>query len=300
MKKKLKKLVISFVIAMCLFTVHNVSAASGLKVPQSTITKIDAGKQNRITLTWKKVTGADYYQIYRSTAFNGKYQKIKTVGSRTTKYTNQVGNGKTYYYKVRAVRKYRKGYVYGKFSAAKKATEVGSIWYQKVLKSSKAAYRVRYQSDAKVKYRTVKRSEFRYYKVTDLNKDGIKELLLSTCQPSNKIQGNKILLLTYWGNKVKPLICFEKSWCRGFTYLRGHSIVLINSGSDFYYRADFTVKSGKLSKTFELRYEKYDQNGNRVFNHWLNGRKVSSSEWNRLVDRYSLTGQKEVTYRRVA
>lgn len=300
MKKKLKRLIVSFVIALCLFSAHNVSAASGLNVPQSIITKVDAAKQNRITLTWKKVKGAEYYQIYRSSALNGKYQKIKTVGSRTTKYTNRVGNGKTYYYKVRAVRKYKTGYVYGKFSAVKKATEVGNTWYQKVLKSPKASYRVRCQADAKVRYRTAKRSEFRYYKVTDLNKDGIKELLLSTCQPNNKIQGNKILLLTYWENKVKPLICFEKNWCRGFTYLQGNSVVLTNSGSDFYYRADFTVKSGNLSKTFEMRYEKYDQKGNRVFNLWINGKKVSASEWDRSAERYSMAGKKEVTYKRIA
>lgn len=299
MKKKLKRLIVSFVIALCLFSAYNVSAASGLNVPQSTITKVDAAKQNRITLTWKKVKGAEYYQIYRSSALNGKYQKIKTVGSRTTKYTNRVGSGKTYYYKVRAVRKYKTSYVYGKFSAVKKATEVGNTWYQKVLKSPKASYRVRCQADAKV-YETVKRSEFRYYKVTDLNKDGIKELLLSTCQPNNKIQENKILLLTYWENKVQPLICFRKNWWRGYTYLRGNSVVLTNSGSDFYYRADFTVKSGKLSKTLELCYQKYDQKGKRLYNYSFNGKKVSASEWDRLAKRYSLAGQKEVTYKRIA
>ena len=263
------------------------------------ITNIYAKKQKQIILTWKKVSKATYYQIYRASSVNGRYQKIKTVSSRTTKFTDRVGNGRTFYYKIRAVRKYGNGYIYGGFSSPKKTTEIGNTWYRKVLNSPNLSYRVRYQCDARVQYRTVKCSEFNYYKITDLNGDGIKELLLSTNQPSNKNWTNKVFLLTYWGNKVKPLICFEKFGYRGYTYLNRHSIVLINSGSGFYYRADFTIKSGKLLKNFEMNYEKYIQNRKNIFNLHVNGKKVSLEEWNRVVEKNSLLEKNEVTYRRI-
>ncbi|MDO4556401.1 MAG: Ig-like domain-containing protein, partial [Lachnospiraceae bacterium] len=60
-----------------------------------------------VTLTWKKVTGATGYTVYRATSKNGKYTKVKTItNGSTVKYTNKsLTKGKTYYYKVRANRK---------------------------------------------------------------------------------------------------------------------------------------------------------------------------------------------------
>jgi len=55
-----------------------------------------------ISLSWKKVSGAAKYEIYRATSQNGKYTKIKTVTGTT--YTNsKLKTNKTYYYKVKAV-----------------------------------------------------------------------------------------------------------------------------------------------------------------------------------------------------
>ncbi len=53
-------------------------------------------------LSWKAVTGAVEYRIYRSTSKNGTYKLIKTTSS--LKYTNTKAEaGTTYYYKVKAV-----------------------------------------------------------------------------------------------------------------------------------------------------------------------------------------------------
>jgi len=60
-----------------------------------------AGKK-QVKLTWKKVEGAQKYQIYRATSEKGTYKKIAT----TTKlsYTNKnLKAKKTYYYKVKAI-----------------------------------------------------------------------------------------------------------------------------------------------------------------------------------------------------
>ncbi len=54
-----------------------------------------------ITVTWKSVSGADNYNVYRSTSASGTYSFISTVYS--TSYTDyNVNAGTTYYYKVTA------------------------------------------------------------------------------------------------------------------------------------------------------------------------------------------------------
>lgn len=62
--------------------------------------------KSKVKLTWKKVKGADGYEIYRATSKKGKYQKIKTLKKGTiVSYTDgKAKKGKTYYYKVRAVK----------------------------------------------------------------------------------------------------------------------------------------------------------------------------------------------------
>ncbi len=63
------------------------------------------GGSQAIKISWKTVTGADGYRIYRATSKTGTYTLIKNITSgSTTSYKNVSGltNGKTYYYKVRA------------------------------------------------------------------------------------------------------------------------------------------------------------------------------------------------------
>ena len=59
--------------------------------------------QGRPTLTWKAVTGAAKYEVYRARSMDGDYIKYSTVTG--TNYTNisYIENGNTYYYKVRAL-----------------------------------------------------------------------------------------------------------------------------------------------------------------------------------------------------
>ena len=72
-----------------------------LSVPEVAKGNSGAGKPK---LTWKKVTGASKYEIYRSGYKNGTYKKMYTTTS--TSYTNtSAGAGYTYYYKVVAVSK---------------------------------------------------------------------------------------------------------------------------------------------------------------------------------------------------
>lgn len=62
--------------------------------------KAKAGSK-KITLTWKKVSKATGYKVYRASKKNGKYKYVRTV--KSTKYVNsKLKKGKKYYYKVRA------------------------------------------------------------------------------------------------------------------------------------------------------------------------------------------------------
>lgn len=62
-----------------------------------------AGKK-KITVTWKKVTGATGYKVYRATKKSGKYKLVKTIKKQSTvKFINKkLKKNKKYYYKVRA------------------------------------------------------------------------------------------------------------------------------------------------------------------------------------------------------
>ena len=59
--------------------------------------------QGRPTLTWKAVTGAAKYEVYRARSKDGDYIKYSTVTGTSYTNTSYLANGTTYYYKVRAL-----------------------------------------------------------------------------------------------------------------------------------------------------------------------------------------------------
>ncbi|MGN0151437.1 MAG: leucine-rich repeat protein [Wujia sp.] len=78
---------------------------------------------NGITLTWKRVSGATKYEIYRKASGASKYSRVKTITSGSTvKWTDTraAGNGKTYQYYIVAC----KGSVKGANSSSIKAVFV--------------------------------------------------------------------------------------------------------------------------------------------------------------------------------
>lgn len=72
---------------------------ANLAVPTVTVSK----KGTTATVSWKKVSGANDYYVYRSTSKNGTYSYIGHT--KSTKFQNKkLKKGKTYYYKVSAVK----------------------------------------------------------------------------------------------------------------------------------------------------------------------------------------------------
>ena len=59
--------------------------------------------QGRPTLTWKVVTGAAKYEVYRARSQSGDYIKYSTVTGTSYTNTSYIEDGNTYYYKVRAL-----------------------------------------------------------------------------------------------------------------------------------------------------------------------------------------------------
>lgn len=89
------------------------SAVTGFKQLRNTATSI--------TLSWKKNTSATGYEIYRSTARNGKYSKVKTITKNTTTSWKNTARAKNriYYYKIRAYKTVNGKKTYSGFSAVK-------------------------------------------------------------------------------------------------------------------------------------------------------------------------------------
>lgn len=74
-------------------------------VPSKTAVKSISNKnRGKLTLSWKKVSEAKGYEIYRKIGKTGKYKKIKTVTKNSTvKYTNtKLKKGTAYYYRIRS------------------------------------------------------------------------------------------------------------------------------------------------------------------------------------------------------
>lgn len=78
-----------------------------------------------MTFTWKKVKGADGYQIYQYNSKTRKYERLKTVlDPKVTSYTSKaLSYGTTYSFKIRAFQVKENGErTYGAFSKTIKAS----------------------------------------------------------------------------------------------------------------------------------------------------------------------------------
>ena len=275
------------------------SANSGLgKIKTPQIKKIDNSKQNKIEITWDKISGVSGYVIYTSNTKKIKYTKCKTIKGSLSKTIINIGNGKSMYVKIRALKKKNGKYVYSGFSNAKKVTEIGGVWYQKVLKSKNGRYNVQRCFGQDLQKCIANRNEFTYYQVTDINKDGIKELILHS-DINSPYDGNYILLLTYYNNKVKPLLYVGGSGKRGGYYISGKNFIVKMGGSDFYYLGYFTIKAGKLVVTRQLQYTMEKNRTEYKEICYYNKREITYTEYSNLRQKYNTNGLKEISFKQI-
>ena len=98
------------------------SAIKGTTVPGRVSLNYNTYSKSAIKLQWKKVTGASGYYIYRYSSKYKKYVKIKNVAGIVTSYTDTGLSSKTsYYYTVRAYKKFGNKVIYGGYAYKMKA-----------------------------------------------------------------------------------------------------------------------------------------------------------------------------------
>ncbi len=98
------------------------SAIKGTTVPSRTVLSYNTYSKSAIKLQWKKVIGASGYYIYRYSSKIKKYQKIKNVNGNTTTYTDTGLKTRTsYYYTIRAYKKFGSKVIYGDYAYKMKA-----------------------------------------------------------------------------------------------------------------------------------------------------------------------------------
>lgn len=87
-----------------------------LSSPVLSTVKYTAGK--KVSIKWKRVTGAKGYEVFRSTKKKKGFRKLKTCTKAVC--TDKLSKKRTYYYKVRAYNIVNGKKVYSGFSAVKK------------------------------------------------------------------------------------------------------------------------------------------------------------------------------------
>lgn len=121
MKKKLKMLLLGICMAVFLTGSTGIcQAAAQTALGRVSLKSVGTASGDNMKITWKEVSGAQRYQIYRKE--NGVWKKLGSCKAAKLSYTDKTTKvGAAYQYKVRAYAKVGGKYVYGPFSKASKA-----------------------------------------------------------------------------------------------------------------------------------------------------------------------------------
>lgn len=94
-------------------------------LPKATLSTVKGTDYKTIKVTWKKITGAQGYELYRSTSSGSGYKLVKRISGSKTSYSDSgLSIGRTYYYKIRAYRTVNGKKVYGSYSKILKGQTV--------------------------------------------------------------------------------------------------------------------------------------------------------------------------------
>lgn len=86
--------------------------------PTAPTISVSSTKKKQAKISWKRVSGANGYEVYSAASKKGSYKRIAMIlKGATVDYTNKnLSSGKTYYYKVRAYRTVNGKKVYSSYS----------------------------------------------------------------------------------------------------------------------------------------------------------------------------------------
>lgn len=121
-KRKSKNfyIVVAFIMSIALMAPVTVNAAKKITPKTVTLTKISSPAYNKVTINWKKTSGATHYKIYYRKAGTKKWNGIKTISNKYSSFTHASSKtkpivvGQKYEYTVRGYNsKYK---TYGKYN----------------------------------------------------------------------------------------------------------------------------------------------------------------------------------------
>ena len=101
--KRLLSVCLSLCIMVSVFVSFDITASAKTNLKKTTVSASNIS--NGINVSWKKVSGAKSYKLYRKASGAKKYSVVKKTNSKTVKYLDKkVSAGKTYSYQVVAVK----------------------------------------------------------------------------------------------------------------------------------------------------------------------------------------------------
>lgn len=133
---------------------------SGVALAKTNFTKIKAKSGKKVTLTWKKVSQAEGYLIYRKDSEDGKYNQIgKVTSGKTLTYTDTVkSNNKTYTYKIQAYNTNNGKQGVGAYSSTKSAKTLAKAKITGITSSNEEVLKISWKKVSGAKGYIISRS----------------------------------------------------------------------------------------------------------------------------------------------
>ena len=101
--KRLLSVCLSLCVMVSVFVSFDITASAKTNLKKTTVSASNIS--NGINVSWKKVSGAKSYKLYRKASGANKYSVVKKTNNKTVKYLDKkVSAGKTYSYQVVAVK----------------------------------------------------------------------------------------------------------------------------------------------------------------------------------------------------
>lgn len=101
--KRLLSICLSLCIMVSVFVSFDITASAKTNLKKTTVSVSNTA--SGVNVSWKKVSGAKSYKVYRKASGAKKYSVVKKTNSKTVKYLDKkVSAGKTYSYQVVAVK----------------------------------------------------------------------------------------------------------------------------------------------------------------------------------------------------
>ncbi len=140
----------------------NSKIKSGKTLKQVILEYAAAGTSNKISLSWKRISGATGYQIYRSTTKDGTYKKIASI-KKNSYNDRSVKVGQTYFYRVRATKRVNNVMSYGSMSGR---METATLKRAEVTSANKTS-----ENGASISWKSIKGADH-YVVLRSTNKEG--------------------------------------------------------------------------------------------------------------------------------